>query len=85
MRAGGALAKLAHGVTASIFADATSEFTIAPIGGLWEAGKPLADVFERSVRRFAPLAVVRPPKQDPVSGALHRARMLLDGNSSFPL
>lgn len=80
MRAGGALAQLVHGVAAALFADTAAEFPVVPVvpvGGLWQAGGPLTDVFERSVRRFAPQAVIHPAQQPPVSGAVHRARQML--------
>ncbi len=77
MRAGGTLAHLAHGVTRRLFADAGTPFPVAPIGGLWNAGDFVADVFTRSLRRFAPLAEMTPPLQSPVEGAVRRAVMLL--------
>ena len=73
MRAGGTLAHLAHGVTRCLFADAASPFPVAPIGGLWNAGDSVSDVFTRSLRRFAPQAELTPPLQPPVEGAVLRA------------
>ena len=81
MRAGGALAVLVQGVTAALFAGAVDEFAVARVGGLWAAGPPLTDVFERSVRRFAPLAVPVVPRQSPVWGAARQARQLLSSPS----
>jgi len=77
MRAGGALAHLAHGVTRRLFADAEAPFPVALVGGLWSAGAPLTDTFTRSLRRFAPLAELTPPLQPPVEGAVRRAIALL--------
>lgn len=79
MRAGGALAHLVHGITQRLFADADSPFPVAPIGGLWNAGALVDDVFTRSLRRFAPLAEWMPPLQLPVEGAIRRAGLLLAG------
>ena len=73
MRAGGALAHLAHGVTTRLFADAQSDYPLALIGGLWNAGGLLTDVFTRSLRRFAPHAQITPPLHPPVEGAILRA------------
>ena len=76
MRAGGALAQLAHGVSERLFSQADAEFPVVPVGGLWAAGPILTDVFERSLKRFAPLAVVTDPRQSPVAGAVLRAQRL---------
>jgi N-acetylglucosamine kinase-like BadF-type ATPase len=73
LRAGGALAHLAHGVTQSLFAEQSVLFPIVQIGGLWNAGDALTDVFTRSLRRFAPAAVIMPPLHSPVEGAAQRA------------
>ena len=73
MRAGGALAQLAQGVTSRLFASSDLPYPLSPIGGLWEAGDALADVFTRSLYRFAPLAVWTPPQRPPVEGAVLRA------------
>lgn len=73
MRAGGALAQLAQGVTSRLFASSDVPYPLAPIGGLWEAGDALTDVFVRSLRRFAPLAVWTRPQRPPVEGAILRA------------
>ena len=78
MRAGGVLAQLAHGITQRLFADTQEPFPIAPIGGLWNAGNLLTDVFTRSLARFAPGAVLTPPLQFPVEGAVQRALALRD-------
>lgn len=77
MRAGGTLAHLAHGVTQRLFAEAKAPFPIIPIGGLWNAGGLLTDVFTRSLRHFAPTAIFTPPLQSPVEGAIQRAMTLL--------
>ena len=77
MRAGGALAQLAHGVTGRIFADDPQLFPVSPIGGLWSAGDALTDVFTRSLRRFAPNAVFQPPVGAPVEGAVLCAGKML--------
>ncbi len=74
MRAGGALAVLVRGVTERLFADAP--YPVCCVGGLWEAGGVLEDVFTRSVRRFAPAAVLSPSMETPVWGAVRRARAL---------
>ena len=79
MRAGGALAHLAHGVTQRLFPDAEAAFPVVPIGGLWNAGDILTDVFTRSLRRFAPTATLTPPLQSPVEGAIRRAISLQAG------
>ena len=76
MRAGGTLAHLVHGVTRRLFADARTPFPVVPIGGLWNAGDSLTDVFTRSLRRFAPSAEMTPPLQSPVEGAVRRAATL---------
>ena len=73
MRAGGALAQLAQGVTSRLFASSELPYPFAPIGGLWEAGGALTDVFTRSLHRFAPLAVWTPPQRSPKEGAVLRA------------
>lgn len=77
LRAGGALAHLARGVTQALFPNAAAPFPVSPIGGLWDAGGDLSDVFVRSLRRFAPAAVFTPPQLSPVDGALLHARKLL--------
>lgn len=76
MRAGGVLAHLANGVTKRLFAGAEAQFPVVPIGGLWNAGPLLTDVFTRSLRRFAPTAELTPPLQSPVEGAVRRAMTL---------
>ncbi len=76
MRAGGALAHLTHGVTSRLFADSDADYPLALIGGLWNAGDVLTDVFTRSVRRFAPHARITPPQRPPVEGAILRALAL---------
>ena len=76
MRAGGALAHLVHGVTQRLFAETDAPFPICTIGGLWNAGDILTDVFTRSLHRFAPNALLTPPHQSPVDGALRRAALL---------
>ena len=73
MRAGGALAQLAQGVTARLFASSDAPYPLSPIGGLWNAGESMTDVFTRSLRRFAPHAVWTPPQHPPVAGAVLRA------------
>lgn len=77
MRAGGALALLAQGVTAALFAGADSAFPVVPIGGLWGAGATLSDVFWRSLARIAPQAVPAQALHPPVYGAALRAQALL--------
>ncbi len=87
MGAGGALARLAHGVTRRLFADADAPFPVVPVGGLWGAGDALTDVFARSLRRFAPWAMISAPAGSPAEGAVRRARAGLGGpqkNSSPP-
>lgn len=74
MRAGGTLALLVQGVTQRVFADAREPFPVVQIGGLWSAGDTLTDVFARSLRRFAPSAVITAPQASPVEGAVHRAQ-----------
>ena len=73
LRAGGTLAQLAHGVTLRLFAETAAPFPVVPIGGLWNSGNALTDVFARSLRRFAPAAVMTPPLSSPVAGAVQRA------------
>jgi len=86
LRAGGALAHLVHGVTQRLFADASTPFPVAQIGGLWNAGDALTDVFARSLRRFAPAALVTSPLRSPVDGAVQRAlaQISLTQKSSHP-
>lgn len=79
MRAGGALAQLAQGVTGRLFADAKRPFPVSPIGGLWSAGNAMTDVFTRSLRRFAPNAIFQPPMSAPVEGAVLWAGKMLSG------
>lgn len=74
MRAGGALAVLVRGVTDRLFADAEAPYPLCRVGGLWAAGGVLKDVFIRSVRRFAPAAVLSAPAESPVLGAVRRAQ-----------
>ncbi len=85
-RAGGTLAGLVHGVTQRLFADASVPFPVAQIGGLWNAGDALTDAFTRSLRWFAPAAVVTPPLHSPVEGAVQRAlaQISLTQKSSRP-
>ncbi len=85
MRAGGTLAHLVQGVTQRLFADARNPFPVVQIGGLWSAGDALTDVFVRSLRRFAPSAVITAPQVSPVDGAMQRARMLADKKLPLPL
>jgi len=75
MRAGGALATLVRGVTERLFADAKTPYPICCVGGLWAAGGVLEEVFVRSVRRFAPAAVLSAPAETPVQGAVRRAQV----------
>ena len=72
-RAGGTLAQLVHGVTQRLFPDVSAPFPVVQIGGLWNAGDVLTDVFARSLRRFAPAAVLTSPLHPPVEGAVQRA------------
>lgn len=74
MRAGGALAVLARGVTERLFTDTRAPYPVCCVGGLWEAGGVLEDVFARSVHRFAPAAVLAAPAESPVLGAVRRAQ-----------
>ena len=74
MRAGGTLALLVQGVTHRLFADAPEPFPVVQIGGLWSAGDALTDVFTRSLRRFAPPAMITAPLHSPVEGAAQKAR-----------
>lgn len=78
MRAGGALAQLAQGVTSATFADGDGTFPVVPIGGLWNAGAVLTDVFWRSLTRFAPHALLSEALYPPVYGAVLRAASLLE-------
>ena len=78
MRAGGALALLAHGVATAAFADGAGAFPVVPIGGLWNAGAVLTDVFWRSLARSAPQAMPSEARHPPVYGAVLRAVSLLD-------
>jgi len=73
LRAGGTLAQLVRGVTQRLFAEAPTPFPVVQIGGLWNAGDALTDVFARSLRRFAPAAVVTSPLHSPLEGAVQRA------------
>ncbi len=84
MRAGGTLAQLVQGITRSIFADAHEPFPVAQIGGLWSAGDALTDVFVRSLRRFAPLAVITAPQNSPMDGAVRRAQAAADRLQKIP-
>ena len=83
MRAGGALAKLTQGVTQRLFED-HAPFAAVQIGGLWNAGDALTDVFTRSLRRFAPSAVLTPPLRPPVEGAVQLAARKLSGTQKNP-
>lgn len=84
MRAGGALARLAAGVSATLFPNTATALPVIPIGGLWDAGPALTDVFARSLARFAPRAELRAPEEPPVTGAVRRAlRRMRPGESRF--
>lgn len=74
MRAGGALALLVQGVTQHLFVNGPEPFPVVQVGGLWSAGDALTDVFARSLRRFAPPAVIAAPSASPVEGAVQRAQ-----------
>lgn len=76
MRAGGTLAHLVHGVAQRLFAGTETPYPVVPVGGLWNSGDVLTEVFARSLRRFAPAAVVTPALQTPVEGAVQRALSL---------
>ena len=78
LRAGGTLAQLVHGVTQRLFTEADTPVPVVQIGGLWNAGDTLTDVFASSLRRFAPAAVVTPPRHSPVEGAVQRALAQID-------
>ncbi len=86
LRAGGTLAQLVHGITQRLFDDNATPFPVVQIGGLWNAGDALTDVFARSLRRFAPAAVVTSPLHSPVDGAVQRAlaQISLTQKSSRP-
>lgn len=73
MRAGGTLAHLVQGITQRLFAEANAPFPVVQVGGLWSAGDALTDVFARSLRRFAPAAVITEPLHSPVEGAVQIA------------
>jgi N-acetylglucosamine kinase-like BadF-type ATPase len=75
MHAGGSLGRLAQAVHRRVFADSEASVSLALVGSLWEAGSSLTDVFERSVYRFAPNAVISHAAAHPAEGA---ARMALD-------
>ena len=77
MRAGGALAQLVQGVTAALLSDTVHEIPLVRVGGLWDAGPALSDVFARSVNRFAPYVTLVDPQDTPVMGALQRALEML--------
>ncbi len=87
MRAGGALAHLTYGVTQRLFANAQVPFPVVQVGGLWNAGNALTDVFARSLCRFAPAGVISAPLSSPVEGAAQRALGQLnaqgDGQEKF--
>ena len=85
MRAGGTLAQLVQGVTRRLFANGSAEFPVVQIGGLWSAGDALTDVFARSLRRFAPSAVVAAPQASPLIGAVQRAQAAADKKYPLPL
>lgn len=74
LRAGGTLAQLVQGVTQRLFVNEPEPFPVVQIGGLWSAGDALTDVFARSLRRFAPSAVLTAPQASPVEGAVQKAR-----------
>jgi len=78
MRAGGALAQIARGVTTTLFAEGNAPFPLVTVGGLWSAGAALSDVFARSVARFAPHAVLTEAAHPPVQGAVLRALPLAE-------
>lgn len=78
MRAGGTLAQLVQGVTQRLFVNGPEPFPVVQIGGLWSAGDALTDVFTRSLRRFAPSAVITAPQASPVEGAVQRAQAAAD-------
>lgn len=77
MRAGGALAQTARGVTSALFSDSADPFPLVTVGGLWSAGAALSDVFTRSLARFAPQAVLTEAAYPPVQGAVLRALQIL--------
>lgn len=79
MRAGRALALLAQGVASALFAGRNEPFPVVPVGGLWNAGAALTDVFWRSLARFAPRAAPAQALHPPVQGAVLRALALRDG------
>lgn len=83
MRAGGTLAHLAEGICRRLFSDAETPFPVVQIGGLWDAGADLTDVFVRSLHRFAPNGRVLPPLHSPVEGAVLLARQQCGSQKSL--
>ncbi len=78
MHAGGALARLADSACRRAFPAATQPIPVARVGSMWQAGASLTDVFERSLKRFAPLSVlVQPSGYEPAWGAAQLAAELL--------
>ncbi len=83
MRAGGALARLTQAVTMRLFAGTGTPFPVVQIGGLWRAGDALTDVFARSLRHFAPAAVISEPLHTPAEGAACQALSLLNATQKI--
>lgn len=75
-RAGSSLAALVTSITTDLFAGATDPFPVAMVGSLWKAGNAITVPFVRAIRAAAPTAVLAPPKEGPLQGALRRAHAL---------
>ena len=83
MQAGGALARLADAACRLALIDKADVILVARIGGLWQAGAPLTDVFERSLSRFAPRSVYsQPTVYTPAWGAAQIAKRLMDNTNT---
>jgi N-acetylglucosamine kinase-like BadF-type ATPase len=76
-RAGSGLAGLAVAIVRELFPNAAVPFPIAMVGSLWKAGNAITVPFIRSIREAAPTAVLAPPKESPLQGALRRAHALV--------
>ena len=75
--AGMSLATLVASITAELFAGAVEPFPVAMVGSLWKGGNAITVPFVRAIRAAAPTAVLAPPKESPLQGALRRAQSLL--------
>lgn len=76
LHAGGALGQLTATVAQQLFSHAVEPFPIVMTGSLWKGGGVLLDTYTRSVRRFAPAAVLVPARESPLHGAIRRALRL---------